>query len=198
MRKWLIYTLILLTLIPIIEGICCEKNKNCVIAETCQDAACGDCRITVYNRSGTVKIEQTDMAKTTEYLYTFNASTNLNNYGTYPYTINCSNDRICQGDCHVEVVQECEGENEEFYLYIVALIVFFILLGLGYYFEEGVFIMIDGMLVTIIGIVIFIYGFPNLTNIFLKNSISIVLWGVGAYLILAPAMEFFENWGSSE
>lgn len=192
--KNLIPLIIFLTLIPIVSSICCEKNKECQVSETCQDAACGACRITVYNRSGTVKIPQDDMERVSIYLYTFNISETALDYGTYPYAINCTNNKMCQGPCQIEVMQECEGENEAFYLYIVAIIIFFILVALGYYYTEGVFVMVAGFLATIIGIVIFIYGFPNLTSVFLKNSISVVIWGVGAYLIIAPAMDWFESW----
>ena len=194
MKKLILFLLVFLLLIPIIYSICCEKGKDCIISETCQDAACGNCSIIVYNRSGTVKINRAEMEVINPYIYTFNASINLSSYGTYPYAINCTNDKICQGVCQVEIVQECEGENEDFFIYIVALIIFFILVVLGYYYEEGVFVMIAGMLAAIIGVVIFIYGFPNLTNVFLKNAISVVIWGVGAYLIVAPAMQFFEDW----
>lgn len=192
MRK-LTLLLIFLVLIPSLNAICCEKNKDCVISETCQDAACGNCSIIVYNRSGTTMISRTSMEVVNPYLYTYNASTNLSNYGTYPYAINCTNDKICQGVCQVEVVQECEGENEEFYLYIVSFVIFAILVYLGYHYGIGIFVMIAGMLATIIGIVIYIYGFPNLTNDFLKYSIAIIIWGVGAYFILAPALEYFKE-----
>ena len=193
-RKLVLYSLILLLLIPIINAICCEKNKDCIISETCQDAACGNCSIIVFNRSGTVMIERTNMPDVDPYLYTFNASTNLENYGTYPYAINCTNDKICQGVCQVEVVQECEGENEEFLLYIISFVVFAILVFLGYYYEEGTFTIIAGMLAIIIGIVIYTQGFPNLNNDFLKNSIAIIIWGVGAIVMFFPIMQFYEDW----
>ena len=54
--------------------------------------------------------------------------------------------------------------------------------------------MIAGMLAMIIGINIFINGFPNLTNTFLRNGMATIMWGIGAYLIMLPGMEFFENW----
>jgi len=189
------YLIILMVLlIPIVYGICCEKGKKCIISETCQDAACGNCSITVYNRSGVIEVPQASMNKISFYTYTFNISEDALNYGTYPYAINCTNNKICQGDCRVEVMQECEGENEEYYLYIITITIFFILVILGYWKREGWFTMIAGILAMIIGIVLFNYGFPNLTNEFLKNAIVVVIWGVGAYLILAPAMELFESW----
>jgi len=193
MKKHLIILLMVL-LIPVVYGICCEKGKKCVISETCQDAACGNCSITVYNRTGVIEVPLSGMNRISVYTYTFNISKDVLTYGTYPYAINCTNNKICQGVCQVEVMQECEGENEEFYLYIIALVVFFILVYLGYHYEEGIFVMIAGMLAMIIGITLFIYGFPNLTNTFLRTSIALPFWGVGAYLILAPAMEFFESW----
>jgi len=192
MKKAIILLMILL--IPVVYGICCEKGKKCIISEICQDAACGDCRITVYNRSGTVKIPQDDMEEISSYLYTFNISKDTLDYGTYPYAINCTNNKICQGVCLVEVMQECEGENEEYIFYMVSIGIFFVLVILGWWKTEGIFIMIAGMLAMIIGIALFIYGFPNLTNEFLKNVIVVVIWGTGAYLILVPAMEFFESW----
>lgn len=194
MNKKIMLMLIVLLFIPIIEGICCEKSKDCVISETCQDGNCGNCSIEIYNRTGTLIVEKANMSMVNSYLYTFNATTTLEDYGTYPYVINCTPSKLCQGDCQVEVVQECEGENEEFYLYILSFIIFAILVGLGYYYTEGIFVVIAGMLASIIGIVIYIYGFPNLTSTFLKTSIALVIWGVGAYLILAPAMQFYEDW----
>jgi len=58
--------------------------------------------------------------------------------------------------------------------------------------------MIGGILAVGIGINISINGFPNLTNAFLKHFASVTTWGIGAYLILAPAMNFFEKWRGRE
>lgn len=190
MQKKLILFLLLILLVPLVSGICCEKGKKCIVSETCQDAACGDCKITVYNRSGVVEIPQDDMVKISEYTYTFNISKDELTYDTYPYTINCTDNKICQGVCQIEVMQECEGENAEYIFYIIAIGIFFLLVILGWWKGDGIFIMIAGMLAMIIGITLFNYGFPNLTNVFLKNSIVAVIWGVGAYLIIAPGMEF--------
>ena len=87
-----------------------------------------------------------------------------------------------------------EDDVQEVYLYIFSLIIFFILVGIGYAKEIGEFVIVAGMLAMVIGTVLIIYGFPNLTSVFLRNSIAIVFWGVGAYFILEPAMDFFERW----
>ncbi len=180
--------------IQIVYGSCCEKNKECIIAETCQDAACGNCSITVYNNSGALKIPQSNMNIQTPYIYTYNASSSLWNMGVYPYTINCTNNKVCQGDCQVEVKRDCEGGNDAYYLYIVVYVIFFILLGLGYYLKEGAFVIIAGMLSIIMAINLFMNGFPTLTNLFLKNSVVIILAGIGFYFVLIPSLEYIEGW----
>lgn len=114
-----------------------------------------------------------------------NQTFNYTSFGTY--TFNYST-----GDSGSIVIEE--DETQEVYLYIFSLIIFFILVGIGYAKEIAEFVMIAGMLAIIIGIVLVIYGFPNLTSVFLKNSVAVIFWGVGAYLILEPAMDFFERW----
>lgn len=111
MRKWIILLMMIL-IIPLVTAICCEKNKECIISETCQDAACGNCSITVYNRTGTVMIPQDTMTMENFYLYTYNASSSLDKYEIYPYAINCTNNKICQGDCQVEIKSECGEEGK--------------------------------------------------------------------------------------
>jgi len=96
--------------------------------------------------------------------------------------------------CDTGTIVVEEDENQQYYLYVVILIIFFILVGLGHYLDEGVFTMMAGILAMIIGINIFTNGFPNLVNDFLRNSITVVIWGIGAYLILKPAMKFYEEW----
>jgi len=113
MKKWIISILIMIVLLPIVQGICCERNEDCIVTETCQDADCGNCTITIFNREGTINITPSNMVEVTSQTYTFNISTNLSIYGTYPYTINCSTGEVCQGDCYVELKQECEVEEME-------------------------------------------------------------------------------------
>lgn len=110
--KWLMILLMTIVMIPIATAICCEKGKNCIIAETCQDAACGNCSMTVYNRTGSIIIPQDTMEVRNPYFYTYNASTSLSDYGTYPYAINCTNNKICQGDCQVEIKADCEEKGK--------------------------------------------------------------------------------------
>ena len=87
-----------------------------------------------------------------------------------------------------------EDENQQYYLYVVALIIFFILLWIDYKIEDGWFTMVAGILAMIVGISLYVSGFPNLVNDFLRVGIALPFWGVGAYLILVPVMKFFEEW----
>ncbi len=125
--KVFISLIIFLIMVQLVQGICCGIRKDCVIVETCQDAACGNCTITIYNGSGTLQIPQSNMQLVTFYTYTYNASTSLNKYGVYPYAINCTNDKICQGVCQVDVKQECE-EKEGM---TTGIIIFLLTLNVG-------------------------------------------------------------------
>ena len=118
-----------------------------------------------------------------------NATFNQTDFGTYTY-------QFGSGDTGSIVVEE--DLNQQYYLYVVVLIIFFILIWIDYKVEDGIFTMIAGMLAMIIGINIFINGFPNLTNTFLRSGITTILWGVGAYLIIIPGMRFFEEWKDKE
>ena len=123
MKKWIILFLITIAMVQIATAICCERNKDCIISETCQEADCGDCDIAIYNRDGTTNISHTIMTKITDYSYTYNASKNLTDYGTYPYSINCSNLKTCQGDCQVEVKADCGERGKMEFAIILVLIV---------------------------------------------------------------------------
>ena len=87
-----------------------------------------------------------------------------------------------------------EDINNTFYLYVVSTIIFFILLSLGFYLEDNVPIILSGMLSVALAVNLFINGFPNLTNDFLKQGIVIVLAAIGFYFILAPSLQEMENW----
>jgi len=117
--------------------------------------------------------------------FSCNQTFNYTSFGTYSFNYST-------GDSGSIVIEE--DEMQEVYLYIFSLIIFFILVGIGYAKEIAEFVMIAGILAMIIGIVLIIYGFPNLTSVFLRNSVAVIFWGVGAYLILEPAMDFFERW----
>ena len=117
--------------------------------------------------------------------FTCNTTFNYSTYGTYTFNYSTGD----TGSITVE-----EDVNNRYYLYVVALIAFLSLLGLGYWLEESMFVILSGMLSIVIAINLYVNGFPNLTNEFLKHSIIIVLTGIGFYFMIAPSLEDLKEW----
>jgi hypothetical protein len=107
MKKWIILFMAMLVLAQLATAICCEKGKDCIISESCQDIACGICSIRIMNRDGSMNITTKTMTNIDNLVYTYNASKILNKYDTFPYIINCTNNRSCYGDCQLEVKDYC-------------------------------------------------------------------------------------------
>ena len=137
---------------------------------------------TLIHTNSTLRFSQI-MGEYTSYLC--NNTFNLSDIGTHTFLYST-------GDSGSVVIEQ--DTIQEVWFYVVVLIIFFILVGVGYGKDIAEFVMISGMLAMIIGISLFFTGFPNLTNDFLRNAIVAVICGIGAYLILEPAMDFFERW----
>ena len=138
MQKLILLTLIMILIVPIVSAICCEKNKDCTILETCQEGDCGICGITIYNKDGTVRIPFQNMTNITALTYSCNLSTNLSDYGNYPYSINCSSLDVCQGDCYVEIKADCgEKGKMEIAIMLGMLVLLGIFAGFTYYFFKA-------------------------------------------------------------
>ncbi len=89
-----------------------------------------------------------------------------------------------------------EDINNRYFLYVISLLAFFIMLGIGYYIEDETFLILAGMLSIVVAINLFINGFPGLNNEFLQNAVIIVLVSVGFYYVLVPSIELIESWRS--
>lgn len=124
MKKCLLIILILIALIPAVTAMCCEKNADCILTETCQDGACGVCTIVVYNPAGSVNMTQQNLTQVTTHTYSINLSNNLTQYATYPYTINCTTNKTCEGECYVEINQYCGVDDSMSNSVILFLLVF--------------------------------------------------------------------------
>ena len=147
---------------------------------------CNTIDVSVFNNGSTlIYTEIMDELNSFNCRGTFNQTT----IGTYTFLFST------EDSGSIDIV---EDENQQYYLYVVILIIFFILVGIGYWKQIGELVIIAGMIAIGVGINIFTNGFPNLVNEFLRNFASVILWGVGVYLLFAPAMEFFESWGSKE
>ncbi len=53
------------------------------------------------------------------------------------------------------------------------------------------------MLLVVIAIALYQFGFPKLDNEFLKQAIIMVTAGIGFYLIIVPSVDWFENFKGS-
>lgn len=84
-------------------------------------------------------------------------------------------------------------KNSEYYLFIIAFVVIAILLILGFKTNDPVFHTIGGMLMMGIALDIFLNGFPNLANDYLKNGLVIVLTGIGMIFAVGPYLERIEQ-----
>jgi len=109
--KYIIIILMMISMIHLVSGACCPANSNCTVTETCQDGACGDCYITIYNPDGQLN-QSGDMSMVTTSTYTYNISPIFSELSTYNYRINCSTGDSCVvGPCAIEVKQMCEDVN---------------------------------------------------------------------------------------
>jgi len=138
--------------------------------------SCSLINASYYN--GSIKIYQEVMQDYSSFYC--NATFNITNHGTYGILYST-------GDTGSIIVQE--DVNNRYYLYVVVTIVFILLIIVGYRLEDTTFIVLAGMLCCVMAVNIFLNGFPDLTNEFLKNGIVIVLAGIGFYLIVGPSVE---------
>ena len=179
----------MLALIPLVSAIdeCKGTMHNnevpcLLLIENSSSNPCSTMTVSIYsNESGLIYTQQMDQYSP----FLCNGTFNITTYGTYTHQYSSKD----TGSIIIE-----EDVDNRYYLYVITLIIFFILFGLGYKLEDPNFIIISGMVAIVMAINLFLNGFPNLVNEFLKNGIVIVLFGIGAYLVLVPSIEQFEAW----
>lgn len=189
-----IYSLILIMLlmIPLVialdlkncKGRMNENEIPCLLLLPVNQTTtpCNTLVTSFYNNGSTLVYTQTMAIYNS---FKCNNTFNQTDFDTYTF-------KYGTGDTGTIVVEE--DENQQYYLYLVVLIILFILVGLGHYLDEGIFTILAGILAMVIGLNLYNNGFPNLVNDFLRNAITAVIWGIGAYLILKPSMKFYEEW----
>lgn len=193
MNKTIILILVLILIVPLVyslencKGTMFQQDIPCLLLLPVNQSVtpCNTLTTKVYNNGSTLLYTQT-MAIYSP--FKCNNTFNQTDFGTY-------NGQYGTGDTFTLVVEE--DRFQQYYLYVAAFIILLSLIGLGFWKHDGTFMTIAGMFAMIIGINIFVNGFPNLTNTFLRNGVTLIMWGIGAYLVMLPGMEFFENWGDS-
>ena len=183
-KKNIIYILIVLLLFPALSSaldICGDTpqvNTDCAMVTPA--ITCSSYTYTIFNTTNNV-IEQGTLTQLRGQVYYFNF-----NQPAGDYLIS-----LCDGGLREITVSNL---NEQYYLYVVAAMSIIALLILGYKIEDTTFIIISGMLMGVMALNIYLNGFPNLANDFIKNGIVIVLTGISFYLIIAPSIEWLEKW----
>ena len=189
MRNKIIFLLILL-LIPLVSAIDeCERtifdtDVPCLVLLPNQTTSCNSITISYY--ANTSFLYTQTMGKYTNFMC--NSTFNQTKRGVY-------NLDYSTGDTGTITVTE--DVNNRYYLYVIGILIFFILFGLGYKLERPEFVSVAGMLLCILAIDIITNGFPNLTNEFLREMIVVVLLGIGFYLIIVPWIDYLVEFGGS-
>lgn len=143
---------------------------------------CININVSVYKNASIFVYNQTMQ----QYSYfTCNATFTQTDYGTYTFYYNST------GDSGSIIIQE--DVDNRYYLYVIFIFVLIALILLGYYKQENIFVILGGFMACAIALNLFLNGFPNLTNDFLRNTISIVLAGIGFYFIIGPSISYFES-----
>ncbi len=139
---------------------------------------CNTLGVSVFNNGSTLLYTQTLGIFNS---FKCNATFDRTDFGTYT-------GQYSTEDTFTIVVEE--DDNQQFFLYVAAFIALAVFIWIGFWKQDGIMLTIAGMFAMIMGINIFVNGFPNLTNTFLRNGITTIVWGVGAYL-LVKGIEIF-------
>lgn len=118
-------------------------------------------------------------------------SNELTPFNNTQYTLNVT---YAQGGysinlCDNSTMMLLVGENEQ-NVYNITLLGFIVMIGLlvlSYAFKNKWFVVVAGMASIVLALHIFNQGLPSLTP-FLQNTLTIILAGIGMYLIIAPML----------
>ncbi len=169
MRKWIILTITLLAL-PIVLGYSEVQYSSDNIT----------CYHRDYTNNNTITLEILDDGIDADTSYYFRVRHIYDNWtSNWTYTSR----KTESGGIDTT-------EWNYYYLYLIAFIIFLVLLGVGYKKEDNWFIMFAGMLSCMIAFALFRYGFPDFSTLML-NWLAIVFAGVGFYLIILGGIKEF-------
>jgi len=109
------------------------------------------------------------------------------------YYVRCKNDTT---DWNY-LFQRTKGarENDIYFVYITILGTFILFLWFGYHTKDWVFHILASLLLGSTAVFLFNNQFLNLTDVFLKNGLIIILIGISFYYILIPSIKIYQEWG---
>lgn len=183
--KKIIYALLILLILPITlaQEICgdgAEINTGCTML-TPELTSCDSYTYEIFNRDSDL-IESDSLSVFNNDIYYFNFTQGEGEYAV----------RLCDGA--VREVFVLDPPEIEFYLYAISLLIFILLIGFGYYSEQQIFMVVGGFFGSAIALSLYLNGFPNVTDTFLTNSLSVIIAGISFYYMVAPFIEEFESW----
>lgn len=191
------------------SAFCCDKNKDCIIKEQCHDGVCGNCTITMYNIDSTFN-HTANLTAVTNHTYKYNLSeANITqDYGIYPYTINCTTSDTCLGDCNLEYKFDCEEKQMGVLSMIIVIPLFISVLFfmLSIYLDKKKHPAMKKffMLLSFVGVfqayhfgtlsVIKFYNFPELQDAIGTGMLSFgtIFWVVLVYFIIDFIVAIFK------
>lgn len=175
----------MLLVIPIVSALeDCQREIRpddvpCLIITPITTDACSTVTITIFNNTPTLLATRTMAA----FGSTGRCNTTFNFTAAGDYLFNFST-----GDSGRITV---DPEENFFFLYLIGILFFLVLVGLGFHYENVVFTMLAGFLASVMALALFNLGFPGFAqDSFIINGFSIVFAGIGLYLLIyAPLKE---------
>jgi len=201
--KWKILIFIMFLLVFVSIVFACKESyyygeDDIEIFDSIEDYGINaNCNLSIYNETDVVY--QNLSMEQYGFLYNYSLGKTDLPIGTYRAKIECHKSNSDNLNCTDVYLGECnfvviENVDLQYYLYLSAILIFFILLGLSYWLEEPIFAILSGMISIVIAVYLFVEGFPQLSNDFLKNGVVVVLVGIGMYLVIAPSLDWLERW----
>lgn len=169
----------------------CQINTNCIISrQVINESTSGivsdaNCTINIYDVNNSLIINDTMVNLTSGYQ---NYTINMNRTGQFPSDMYCIYQENHTAKADVTFVVSDPHYNEWLYLFLFIIPV--ILFVLGKKEGELSYIMIAGFILVLFGMGVLIGWFPRFENNFLTNLFSVVLFGLGFYLIGDSAMGY--------
>jgi len=188
-NKILLIGLVMLMVLPIVFG---AENQQTTLGTFKKDSTiqlsqyCVNCTYvnlsSVKNPNGLYVLQgEYEMNKNgSDYHYNFS---NTNTLGEYIYCVHGDPDGKEKGACSNFYITT-EGLNLSNYTVLLIVLVFaYLILALGIWKEEVVFVTLGAMGIIILGAYINLNGISDMRN-WITNAFGVINWGIGAYVLV--------------
>ena len=151
------------------------------------------CYFHLYNMTGQHILRMTTSTVNDDFDYEFLVlGGNFSKVGDYSFVLQCNNSAAQLGGfieqpLLVNLTGD-ETQNQSNILFFIFLLIAIIMLVFGYYKKEYMFIMFSGVMFIVAGVSLFMGQLPYMSSL-LNQVLCLVLWGVGAYLLIRTSFE---------